>query len=38
MGSSHFGAVGMAVVMSGAPPGLTIVRGVNGCAMASDCG
>jgi len=38
MGSSRFGAVGMAVAVSAPPQKMTIVRGVDGCAMARDRG
>jgi hypothetical protein len=36
MGTTLFGNADAAVVASVEPQDMTIVRGVNGCAMASD--
>jgi hypothetical protein len=38
MGTIRFGEVGVATAASVAPQDMTIVRGMNGCAMASDRG
>jgi hypothetical protein len=36
MSTIPFGDAEAAMVASAAPPEMTIVRGMNGCAMASD--
>jgi hypothetical protein len=36
MGSITFGDAGRAIVASVPPRNMTVVRGENGCAMASD--
>jgi hypothetical protein len=38
MGSSNFGAVGTLAFVAIAPPMMNTVRGIDGCAMASDRG